>query len=136
MVSPQAVEKLTQLGVFPKTVGVNAEIFERCSTLETITQEAINLGWSCGSGQFVYFHLGEMLKDEKYKSSFLKKAKEELGSSGISSDHILEYYQSGADPGLVFSIRHGEYIAPVRKAFYERANQFSLNQIREWLGYR
>ncbi len=136
MVSPQAVKKLTQLGVFPKTVSVNADVFEHCSSLEEISKEAIKFGWSCSPGQFIYFHLGELLKDKHYNSQFIKEAEQVLGGLGISSRHIDEYYHLGADPELVFSLRHGVYTSTIRKTFYDRANQFTLDKMREWLGFK
>lgn len=143
MVEDEVVEKLRGLRVFPDTeknpnsVRENAEIFEKCTSLDAIGQEAAKRHWGCGSTQFVYFHLEALLKDEGYKSRFLEQARQELGGLGISSEHIYEFYQSsGADPGLVFTLRYDkQYDVDIRRPFYKRADQFALDKMREWLGF-
>ncbi len=143
MASKKNVEKLRTLGVFPDTlkrpnsVKENTEIFERCGTLEEISVEVSKRHWACSPGQFVYFHLEALLKqDPNYKFKFIEDAKECLRKSSVSPEHIQGYFQSGADPGLVFRLNHeGEYGQEIRRPFYNKANQFALNKLREWLGF-
>ena len=143
MVIDEIVEKLRTLQVFldtpeqPNSVRENAEIFEKCTSLEDIRKEASKRHWGCGSGQFVYFHLRSLLKDQEYKTEFLEDAKRQLGGLGISLEHIEDYYQSGVDPGCIFTSRYEEqYSLDVRVNFYDKANQFALNKMREWLGFK
>jgi len=59
-----------------------------------------------------------------------------LGKLGISAEHIEEYFQSGTDPGLFFTLKYEEqYDADVRVSFYQKADQFALDKIRRWLGF-
>jgi len=144
MATNETIEKLRTLGVFPDTpenpnsVRENAEIFEKCTTLSAIGEEAGRRHWGCGSGQFLYFHLEALLKKEpEYKSRFLEEAKKQLGSLGISAHHIDEYFESSSDPGLAFTFRHEEdYNADIRSTFYEKADQFALDKMRQWLNYK
>ena len=133
MVRKELVEKLSLLNVFPTTVEKSAGIFERGRTLEDIRKEA-DLG-TCGNEQFIYFHLEALFGyDPDYKTRFLAEAQNKLGNAGIKQEHVAEYFQIGADPGLVFMFRHEtEYNPDVRTTFYQRANQFALDKIREWL---
>lgn len=144
MVDEKTVEKLRTLDVFPDTeknpnsVRENAEIFEKCTTLDEIEKEAAKQRLGVGSRQFLYFHLGELLKkDTEYRARFLEEAKERFGGLGIQPEHIEEYFQSGtADPIYKFSLAHGEHYAKeVRKPFYDKANQFTLEKMRAWLGF-
>ena len=144
MTIDEAVKNLRSLGVFPDTpenpnsVRENAEIFKKCTTLYAIGEEAGKRHWGCGSGQFIYFHLGALLKREpEYKSRFLEEAEKQLSGLGISAQHIDEYFELGTDPGLVFTFRYEEqYNAYVRVLFYEKADQFALDKMRQWLGYK
>ena len=138
-----AVERLRSLGVFPDTaknpnsVRENAEIFERSATIDAIRQEMRVNGWALGGTQFVYFHLEALLeRDSKFKSKFLEEAKTGFSGLGISAEHIEEFFQCGADPDFVFTLRHErQYNKETRAPFYEKADQFSLERIRQWLGY-
>ena len=142
MPTDELVERLRTLGVFPdspknpNSVRDCAEVFERCETLDDIGQDAGRRHWSCGSGQFVYFHLEGLFKyDPEFKTRFLAEAQQQLDNLGIKPDHITEYYQSGADPQLVFMFRHeGEYAKEVRLSFDRKADQFAFNQLKGWLG--
>ena len=138
-----AVERLRSLGVFPDTaknpnsVRENAEIFERSATIDAIRQEMRVNGWALGGTQFVYFHLEALLeRDSEFKSKFLEEAKTGFSGLGISAEHIEEFFQCGADPDFVFTLRHErQYNKETRAPFYEKADQFSLDRIRQWLGY-
>lgn len=149
----QAIQKLNWLGVYantpehPDSTRENAIIFQQSSTLDEVKTNLRPLGTCLSAGQFMYFHLGALLKkDEHFKHEFLqgdKGAKQSLGDAGILPEHIEEYYSKGADPALVFSMRHvgprhqdpKEYPIDVFKAFYPRADQFALDKFREWLGF-
>lgn len=146
MVQDEVVERLRTLKVFPdrkekpNSVRTNAEIFERCATLEHFAREALQ---SCGDRQFIYFHLNALLELEPdYKFRFLEDAKQLLIGIGITPQHIEEYFQSGADNSLVFTMTHGpnglsddQYPMDVLKPFYRWADQFALDKMREWLGF-
>jgi len=142
MVSDEIVERLRTLEVFPdtpehpNTVRESAEIFEKCTTLDDIGREAAERHWGCGSEQFVHFYLGALLEHEpEYKSKFLEEAKRQFGELGILPEHIEEYFQYSGSAGLVFTLRYEEqYSADVRMNFYEKADQFALNKMKEWLG--
>lgn len=130
------VEKLKVLGVFPKNdKNEIAEIFEKCTNLYEIGKECGRRHWSCGSGQFVYFHLEALMKKEpEYRAGFLADAKQGLGGFGISPEHIEEYFSSGTDPSSVFSlIYEKQYDIDARMNFYEKANQFALDRMKKWL---
>jgi hypothetical protein len=91
-----------------------------------------------GSGQFVYFHLNALLKkDPEFKTRFLEEAKKELGGLGVSAEHIENFFQySDASPGLSFTLRHErQYSKEIRVPFYEKADQFALDKIKQWLGH-
>src|SRR3989344_9303632 len=105
MISARVVERLRELRVFPESVGENAEIFEKCTALETIEQEMANRHFTCGANQFLYFHLNALLNSNPhYRVIFLEEAKQQLGGLGISSEHIEEYYDARADdPELLFA---------------------------------
>ena len=132
----QAVEKLRTLGVFPETVSVSAEIFRDCATTDEVAREMGRRHYSCGEGQFIYYHLQAVLEKESgFKSIFLGEAVQRLGDTSIQPAHIEEYFQSGRNPGLEFMFRHGdEYGHDLRLEFYRRADQYALNKMREWLG--
>lgn len=139
----QLVEKLKILGVFPKTVDESAEIFRSCTNIEAIAEEVGRRHYTCGEEQFVYFHLGALLRDSEFKAKFLTDARKELDNQGIRPEHIDEYFQSGADPGLVFMSTHEEYgpseikyPREVMLTFSKRADQFALDKMREWLGVK
>ncbi len=59
----QAVEKLTSLGVFPRTVSENAQIFKASATFDELGRQIANQGprLTVGDGQFLYFHLVELM---------------------------------------------------------------------------
>lgn len=144
MAVDEIVERLRTLEVFsdtlehPNSIREHADIFEKCTTLEAIRQEAVRGHWGCGSKQFVYFHLRALLKKElEYKSRFLEEAKQQLGNCGISAQHIDDYFEFCPDPGPIFIARHGrQYNADVIASFYEKTDQFALDKIREWLGFK
>ncbi|MBI4896599.1 MAG: hypothetical protein HY832_03570 [Candidatus Aenigmarchaeota archaeon] len=77
------------------------------------------------------------MQNDVYRSGFLEQAKQQLGGLGISPEHIEEYFQSGRDPGLFFTLKYqNQYeIGTIGVPFYERADQFALDKIREWLGF-
>ncbi|HIH50364.1 MAG: hypothetical protein ABSE71_00110 [Candidatus Micrarchaeaceae archaeon] len=133
----RAIEKLRPLNVFPDNIRENAEIFERSTTIGAIGQEMVKIGSACGGSQFVYFHLKAMLeRDSEFRSGFLDCAKKELGGFGISAEHVEEFFLAGTGAGLLFTLRHEkQYSKEVRVPFYERADQFALDKIRQWLGY-
>ena len=130
----QAVEKLRTLDVFPKTVAESAEIFRDCTTTDAIGNQVGGRHYSsCGTEQFIFFHLEALMeKDPEFKARLFRGAIQRLGDSGIKPSHIEEYFQIGADPGLSFLFRHEEeYERDVRLGFNQRANQYALNQMRE-----
>ncbi|MBN2453957.1 hypothetical protein JXB11_00260 [Candidatus Woesearchaeota archaeon] len=143
MAEESAVEKLRSLKVFPdlpehpNNIREHIKIFEKCKTLDDIVQVARKEHWGAGSGQFVYFHLHALLaSDSAYKLKFLEEAKKDLADSGIKPEHIEEYFQSSRDPGISFSFDYSEeYDLDTRKSFYQRADQFALDKMREWLGF-
>jgi len=132
----QVVEKLKMLKVFPKTVVENAEIFRDCPIVDAVGREMARRHYTCSEGQFIYFHLHALMeKDPGFKARFLVEAVKKLRDSAIQPIHIDEYFQSGEDPGLVFTLKYErEYDRDARLAFYQRANQFALYKMREWLG--
>lgn len=135
MTNQEAVERLRRLGVFPRQSEENSEIFERYTDVQGIGEGIARPGWTVGTQQFIYFHLEEILKDPDYKAEFLQEARQCLADSRIKPEHVEEYFNSGADPGLVFTLRHEEYGRDVRMPFFERADQFALHKIRQWLGF-
>ncbi|HLD57354.1 MAG TPA: hypothetical protein VJA47_03555 [archaeon] len=136
MVRQEAVDRLRTLGVFTRQVAESAEIFERYGDVDGISEGISRPGWTVGTQQFIYFHLGEILKNPDYRAVFLDEAQKQLRDTGVRSEHIEEYFQSGADPSLVFSVRHGEeYDRTVRSTFVNAADAFALRKIRGWLGF-
>ena len=136
------VQRLRSLDVFPDTpkrpnsVRENAELFRKCATMSILKQEIPRS--SCSLEQFLYFHLEALLKkDPEFRSSFLKEAKEKLGGLGISAEHIEEYFQNGCgDPEMVLYVKHeGRYDIKAVGLFCEKADQFALDKMRQWLGY-
>ncbi|MBS3104721.1 hypothetical protein J4234_00520 [Candidatus Woesearchaeota archaeon] len=134
----QAVEKLRTLDVFPKTVAENAEIFRDSITLDAVGKQMGARAYSCGDEQFVFFHLEALMeKDPEFKSRFLAGAVRKFGDSGIKQKYIKEYFQIGANPGLLFTLRHEEEYKPeVMLGFSQRANQYALDEMRQWLGFQ
>ena len=132
----QVVEKLRALGVFSNNLRENAEIFKKSKTLDDVKREVIKWYPACGSSQFVYIHLVALLKhNPEYTSGFLEESKRALGKFGIKPEHIVEYFQSGTSPIMMFTFEHGkEYNIDDRIKFYQMADQFALDKIREWLG--
>lgn len=77
-----------------------------------------------------------MERDPAYERSFLEQAKQELSKSGITPEHIEDYFQSGTDPQSVFALKYEEkYSMDVREKFYKEADQFALDKMRDWLGF-
>ena len=141
----QAVEKLRNLGVFPKTVLENTQIFQASTTFDELGRQISSRPkLSVGDGQFLYFHLVELMgKDQSFKQRLIREALDKLGNTGIKPEHIEEYFNCGEDPTPVFNARHEEvsglsdvrYAQEVMLAFYKRADQFALEKMREWLGF-
>lgn len=132
-----AVRKLARLGVFPDTVRESAEMFSKCRTIDGVKGAAREMRLSAGGEQFVYFHLEAIINsDSEFRTRFLDEASDRLRGTGIDALRIVEYFRSGADPGLVFTLRYGQtYNNEIRNAFYEKADQFALDSIRRWLGF-
>ncbi len=140
MAEDTLVERLRTLGVFPDTpqspnsVRENANILAQCATLDEIGSEVATRRFSVSAGQFVFYHLQALLQQHDYEQGFMAHAKEKLGGLGIQPAHIAEYFQS-TNPGLVFDLKHEDvYGRTERDAFYEKANQFALDSLREWMG--
>ena len=134
----QAVEKLRTLNVSPKTVTESAEIFRDSVTPDAIGNQVGGRHYSCGTEQFIFFHLEALMEiDPEFKARLLRDAVQKLGNSGIAPKHIQEYFQIGADPGLVFMLKHeNDYEHDAKLTFSNRANQYALDKMREWLGFQ
>jgi hypothetical protein len=128
------VEKLKALNVFPDTVNDNAEIFLKVQNEEDIEREMTERHTSCGHEQYIFFHFHSLLK---LQPEILKEAEEKLGNSDISINHVREYMQAEQQPSLLLALRHDDkYPYEVRERFREKANQFALDKIKEYLGIK
>lgn len=136
MANQEAVERLRTLGVFPNQAEENAEIFERYRDVKTSIIDACRRRPTALSGrQFVYHYLDALLKkDPEYRARFLQEARQQLGGFGVKPEHIEEYFQLGPEGGYIFCAEHKEY-RDIPDSFFDTADQFALDRIRQWLGF-
>lgn len=125
-------EKLRILNVFPNSIDENAEIFLKVQTEKDIEKEMVAHHTSCGNEQYIFFHFHEILK---LQPEILKEAEKKLGNLDISVNHVREYMQAEQQPSLLLTLKHDDkYPYEVRERFREKANQFALDKIKEYLG--
>ncbi len=135
MANQEAVERLRTLGVFPSQVEENAGILGKYKDVSSIGEECARRDIALSGRQFVYFHVDALLKkDPDYKAKFLEEAKRNLSDVGVRPEHIEEYFQLGTEGHILFCAEHKEY-KDIPDSFFDRADQFALDRIRQWLGF-
>ena len=124
-------EKLRVLNVFPNSIDETAEIFQKVQNEEDVKKEMGERSYSCGSEQFIFFHFHSLLG---LQPEILQEAEKQLSDLGVSPEHIKEYMKDEQQQSLIFTLRHEDkYPFEVREPFYQKANQFTLDRIKQYL---
>jgi|TARA_Y100000310_G_scaffold332513_1_gene408245 hypothetical protein len=127
-------DKLRDLGVYPDAITQTAEIFGRIQKPEDLRDEMRRLGKSLGGDQFLYHHFIALVTK---RPELIDEAVETINVEGVSPELVREYFgYSSADPGNVFSMRHGEIPNETRIELYDKALQFAFDKMKDYLGLR
>ncbi|MEK6967426.1 MAG: hypothetical protein AABX51_02230 [Nanoarchaeota archaeon] len=125
-------DKLRELGVFPRTIEQSADISRNASDVNYVDQRLANAASTASAEQFIFMHY---MRIRERNPEVVQQAVSALKTEDISEEDIADYFTSGWDPSATFHLAKCKvYDLETRRAFTVAANQYALDQVKEYLG--